>query len=114
MNRTAPSNRYVALPVATHSNPTNSAKNRNDDPRSFSASNTSNDTPQAAKRGAKYLGSSTSQRPNLRVPVANRSARSARTEAKKIPNASLANSSGWKLKGPTWTHNWAPFTSSPI
>ena len=59
--------------MATHSKPTKRAKNRNDEPRSFSASSTSNHTPQAARRGARYFGSSTSQRPKRRVPVASSS-----------------------------------------
>ena len=31
-----------------------------------------------------------------------------------MASASLANSSGWKFNGPTWTHSRAPLMSSPM
>ena len=101
--------------VATQSMATKRAKNRSEDPRSFSASMTTSDTAHARRMGPRCLRLSWGSINPKKRRVCERSAcLSTRYDAKNTARTILASSPGWKLAPATRTQMRLPLMFCPM
>ena len=99
--------------MATHSTERKRTKNSRAEPKSFSKIMTTRENPQAARTGARYLGSGVTKGPIRNVARPSSSRRCTRYPAKKMARASFASSPGWNPIGPIRVQMRAPLMDTP-